>query len=56
MSAEETYQRQISAAILQLRLRSPFFATLTLFAKIIPSQTIPTAATDGRDIFINMQF
>ncbi|BCL77538.1 hydrolase [Ktedonobacteria bacterium brp13] len=53
---DDTFQRQISAAIIQLRLRSPFFATLTLFASIIPSPSQRTAATDGRDIFINPQF
>lgn len=49
-------QRQITAAILQLRMRSPFFATLALFARISLSNTISTAATDGRDIFINPEF
>lgn len=53
---DEVFQRQISAAIIQLRLRAPFFATLALFARIIPSQTHLTAATDGRDIYINPQF
>src|SRR5215469_14159300 len=56
MSKNDDFQRQISAAIIQLRLRSPFFATLALFARILPSQNYPTAATDGRDIFINPQF
>jgi predicted metal-dependent peptidase len=55
-SEDKTFQRQISAAIIQLRLRSPFFATLVLFARIIPSSIYPTAATDGRDIFVNPQF
>jgi predicted metal-dependent peptidase len=53
---DDTFQRQVSAAIIQLRLRSPFFATLALFARIIPSPSHRTAATDGRDIFINPQF
>ena len=53
---DEVFQRQISAAIIQLRLRAPFFATLALFARIVPSGTHQTAATDGRDIFINPQF
>src|SRR5437764_1348702 len=56
MSKNEAFERQISAAIIQLRLRSPFFATLALFARILPSQEHPTAATDGRDIFINPRF
>ncbi|HEY4384210.1 MAG TPA: VWA-like domain-containing protein [Ktedonobacteraceae bacterium] len=56
MSKNNAFQRQISAAIIQLRLHSPFFATLTLFARIIPTQAYPTAATDGRDVFINPDF
>jgi predicted metal-dependent peptidase len=56
MDNDEVFQRQISAAILQLRLRAPFFATLALFARIIPSQEHRTAATDGRDIYINPDF
>lgn len=56
MNKDEVFQRQISAAILQLRLRSPFFSTLALFARIIPSQEHRTAATDGRDIYINPNF
>ncbi len=56
MIEEPNFERQISAAILKLRQRSPFFATLALFARIIPTQTEKTAATDGRDIFINPTF
>ena len=52
----DTFQRQVSAAIIQLRACSPFFATLTLFARIISTQQLETAATDGRDIFINPRF
>ena len=46
----------ISAVILRLRMRSPFFGTLGMFARFVPSQTILTAATDGRDIFLNPEF
>ncbi len=46
----------ISASLLRLRMRSPFFGTLAMFARFMPSQSIPTAATDGRDIFINPEF
>ena len=53
---EAAFRRQISAAIIQLRLRSPFFATLVLFARIIPTPQYETAATDGRDIFISPKF
>ncbi len=56
MSKGDPFERQISATIIQLRMRSPFFATLVLFARIISSPSHRTAATDGRDIFINPRF
>ena len=46
----------ISASLLRLRMKSPFFATLALFARFIPTATLPTAATDGKDIFYNPDF
>ncbi len=48
--------RIISASLLRLRLRSPFFATLAMHARFIERADIPTAATDGRDIFYNATF
>ncbi|EFH79712.1 DUF2201 family putative metallopeptidase [Ktedonobacter racemifer] len=56
MEQNTELQRQISATILQLRLRAPFFATLTLFAQIEITTRIPTAATDGKNIFLNANF
>lgn len=56
MEENETLQRQITGAILQLRARSPFFAMLALFARTLLTETVPTAATDGRDIFLNVAF
>lgn len=49
-------ERQISASLLRLRMRSPFFATLALFARFRASLEIPTAATDGRDVLYNPHF
>lgn len=49
-------ERIISASLLRLRMKSPFFATLALFTRVQATQTLPTAATDGRDIFINEEF
>jgi predicted metal-dependent peptidase len=46
----------ISSSILRLRMKSPFFATLAMFAKFSPTQEIFTAATDGKDIFYNEDF
>ena len=45
----------ISAALLRLRMRSPYFATLALFATVTPTTEVNTAATDGRTVFINPQ-
>ncbi len=56
MEGNEATQREFTAAILQLRTRSPFFATLALFARMLLSETISTAATDGRDLFFNLAF
>ena len=56
MNQQLTDKKIISASLLRLRMRSPFFATLALFAKFIPTQNIPTAATDGKDIFYNPDF
>ena len=49
-------QKIISASLLRLRMRSPFFATLALFARFIPTQRIDTAATDGKDILFNPDY
>ena len=52
----QTDSRVISASLLRLRMKSPFFATLALFARFIPSQQLPTAATNGKDIFYNPDY
>ena len=46
----------ISASVLRLRMKSPFFAALALFARFIPTQKLTTAATDGKDIFFNPEY
>ncbi len=46
----------ISAALLRLRMKSPFFGTLAMFVRFIPSENIAAAATDGRDVFFNPNF
>lgn len=52
-SAEPPIERLISASLLRLRMRTPFFATLALFARIEPSDEVSVAATDGRTVFVN---
>lgn len=46
----------ISASLLRLRMKSPFFGTLGMFVRFIPSPNISAAATDGRDVFFNPEF
>lgn len=52
----KNFQNLISASLLRLRMKSPFFATLALFAQFIPTQQTATAATDGKDIFFNSDY
>lgn len=49
-------ERTVSATLLRICQRSPFFATLALHAKIKITAALPTAATDGRDVFVNPEF
>jgi predicted metal-dependent peptidase len=56
MKLDPETQRLVSASLVRMNARSPFFAALALFARFQASATIPTAATDGRDIFINPRF
>jgi predicted metal-dependent peptidase len=56
MSVEIELEKRISASLLRLQTRSPFFATLALFTHIRITAGVPTAATDGQDIFINPEF
>jgi len=50
------FDRNISAALLKIRMASPFFGCLSLFAKYRPRKDIPTACTDGENIFFNEDF
>lgn len=49
---------EATLSLLRTRLctRTPFLGSLLLFAEIISTDTIATAATNGRQIFINPQF
>jgi predicted metal-dependent peptidase len=49
-------ESMVSAFILRLRMRSPFFATLAMFARFYPTDALPTLATNGREIFFNPGF
>ena len=56
MISTPAIERIISASLLRLRMKSPFFATLALFTRFRTTHTLPTAATDGRDIWVNPDF
>lgn len=56
MKLASDIERLISASLLRLRIKSPFFATLALFTHFRASDMITTAGTDGKDIFLNQEF
>jgi predicted metal-dependent peptidase len=49
-------EKTISASLLRLQVKSPFFATLALFTHFQSTEVLPTAATDGKNIFVNPEF
>jgi predicted metal-dependent peptidase len=49
-------QNLISASLLRLRIKSPFFATLALFAQFISTDRLSTAGTDGKTIWFNPDY
>jgi predicted metal-dependent peptidase len=56
MAVTTTVDRALRAAMLRLRARAPFFGTLALYARFVPNDKIPTAATDGQDVHFNPAF
>jgi predicted metal-dependent peptidase len=56
MHLDPTSARMVSAWLLRLHARSAFFTALALHARFEVSLKVPTAATDGRTIFINPGF
>ena len=50
------FEEIIQKCILQVRRECSFFGSLMLFAEIEKSKTLPTAATDGRKIFLMRSF
>jgi predicted metal-dependent peptidase len=49
-------EKIVSITRLRLQRKSPFFATLSLFTNCHFNDNIATAATDGKDIYLNPQF
>lgn len=56
MQPDPELARAISASLTRICAHSAFFATLALFARVEQSLQVPTAATDGNDIFVNPNF
>ncbi|GAB4196510.1 MAG: VWA-like domain-containing protein [Roseiflexaceae bacterium] len=56
MMLDPTIAPAVSAALTRICARNAFFGALVLFARFQSSTHIPTAATDGRDVFINTAF
>lgn len=44
---------RLSAARVRTRARLPFFGALLLFARVIPTERVELAATDGKDLFVH---
>jgi predicted metal-dependent peptidase len=53
MELSADIKKIISASLLRLRIKSPFFATLALFTYFQATELVSTAATNGKDIFVN---
>ena len=51
-----SHGQEISRAVLQLRMSSPFFAALLLFALLEPRPGLGTAVTDGQAIYYDPAF
>ena len=56
MELDADLKQKLSASILRITERSAFFATLALYARLEASEQVPTAATDGKTIFVNPAF
>ena len=52
----EPLPKRLQAALLRIRGDHPFFGTLALFAELRVTKDVPTAATDGKTLFLNPDF
>jgi hypothetical protein len=53
MNQNTEFEQLISASLLRVRMRAPFFATLALFASVRASREVAQAATDGYDVLVH---
>lgn len=49
-------ENQISHSKIRIKTQSPFFGTLCYFAQTIVTDRVPTAATDGKNLFFNPRY
>lgn len=54
--ADQELGKRVSASILRIRTTNPFFGALALFTNIVESTRVDTAATNGREIYLNPPF
>jgi predicted metal-dependent peptidase len=52
----EATDKRLKGALLRIRGDHPFFGTLALFAEIVVTDEVATAATDGKRLLFNAQF
>src|SRR5437868_6744784 len=50
------FEKRISVIRTRLCTQSPFFGARAMFARVEITTKYPTAATDGRNIFFNLDF
>ena len=49
-------ESRVSASLLRLRARAPFFGALALFARFRATREVPTAATNGTEVLYNPEW
>ena len=50
------FNDKVTRSVIQVKETNEFFGALMLFSEFIKSETVPTAATDGRKVYINENF
>lgn len=55
-STNDALPKRLQAALMRIRADHPFFGTLALYTEFRVSSALPTAATDGKVVWINPDF
>ena len=50
------FDELVAKAVIQIKESNEFFGALMLFSEFKKSKEIPTAATDGKKVFVNEEF